>query len=233
MMKKTLYFVCSSVLFLSTACGKEASSAKSGSEIPEDKENLDSPADQANLTVVVDSASGLPACAAGNNNQLVYVKDTLEFKVCSSGAWAAISIKGEKGDAGGAGAKGDSGAKGDKGDSGVGMTITRVVSCPSSNDLGTDDIRSGGGADITKFADGSFFITCSSYMIDSSYADSHASSTFWPATSNGVVNGQIGCYPYFVAVKFNIAAGTAQYYAQDDVTKTETVTCEEVYPGAG
>jgi hypothetical protein len=230
MMKKTLYFVCSSVLFLSTACGKEASSAKSGSETPEDKENLDVPADQANLTVVVDSASGLPACAAGNNNQLVYVKDTAEFKVCSGGVWAAISIKGEKGDAGGAGAKGD---KGDKGDGGIGMTITQVIHCPGSGDLGTSDARRGGGAEITKFTDGSFYMTCSSLMASSSFDDTSAASTFWPATSQGVMDGEISCYPYFVTAKFKLALNTVIYNAQDDVTQTETVTCSEVYPGAG
>jgi hypothetical protein len=63
----------------------------------------------------LDSAADLPACDAGAQGWLVYLKDPGEFQACEDGAWTVVDIQGPAGAAGAVGAAGPSGAKGSDG----------------------------------------------------------------------------------------------------------------------
>ncbi len=57
---------------------------------------------------VADEAS-LPACDATQENALVYVDSTKNFRVCSAGAWTVVDLTGKAGDKGETGATGAAG----------------------------------------------------------------------------------------------------------------------------
>lgn len=61
----------------------------------------------------------LPDCDNKEEGKLYYVADGNTFKVCVSGAWTAISLKGDKGDTGDTGPQGTTGATGPTGATGA------------------------------------------------------------------------------------------------------------------
>jgi hypothetical protein len=87
------------------------------------------------MTLILD-AGALPPCESGNNNQLVYVKDTAKFMACGAGTWSIVNIKGESGAtgaAGAAGATGSVGATGEKGEAGDnGLSISNIYNLKMS-----------------------------------------------------------------------------------------------------
>ena len=56
--------------------------------------------------------SGLPACDNNNAGKLALITANNSFKICQSGSWATVNLKGEKGDKGDTGDTGSQGAQG-------------------------------------------------------------------------------------------------------------------------
>jgi len=107
-------------------------------------------------SLLVATQASLPACDAARQGALAYAKAEAKFFACEGAAWAAVEIKGEKGDPG---AKGDQGATGT-----AGFTVARYQSMdPGGVDFCTQytSIESCyfNGGQILRFVDGSLLIT--------------------------------------------------------------------------
>lgn len=88
----------------------------------------------------VAAVSDLPTCKSEIEGSLAYLTSEKKFRVCASGAWTDVEVKGEAGKDGAQGPKGDAGAQGPKGDTGSagqdGTTkITATIRC--SGDFST------------------------------------------------------------------------------------------------
>jgi hypothetical protein len=84
------------VSLIVTSCGKPSGSAAAPAAAVAPTTQAAAPS----YTMVVATEAELPACAAANAKQLVYVTESTTFKSCEQGAWTAISIKGKDGAAG-------------------------------------------------------------------------------------------------------------------------------------
>lgn len=91
----SVFLVLSSTAFFALmGCG--AASNKANPVAPGG--GTDSPGAQIpSYTMAVANDDQLPACAAANDKQLVYVKSTGVFKSCEAGNWLSIDIKGKDG----------------------------------------------------------------------------------------------------------------------------------------
>jgi hypothetical protein len=213
------------VLALTAGCGTASDKSDSGKSETETQAPAATPA---SYTMLLDSAANLPACAATNEGQLVYLKTEAQFQACSAGAWAVVEIKGEKGDAGEAGV---AGAAGEQGEAGAGMTLAAQYSCDGSSDLNADGAESTSGSDVSvvRFSSGDYFISCEDRFFSTTYtyADSTASSNFFAAASNGVQDGAIGCVAFYMTATFDIEAETVLWKINGESTG-ETVSCTKV-----
>ena len=103
-------------------------------------------------TMALDSGALLPACDSVNESQLVYLLDAKQFKVCKSGTWVTIDIKGE------AGAKGSDGKNGIDGSDGLRIeSIWAFMDSvyTESDSLAEDVFTVIGDIRLIKFTDGS------------------------------------------------------------------------------
>lgn len=173
-----------------------------------------------------------PACDVDHEGQLIYVEDVAKFKHCKSGVWVEIDIKGEKGDTGAAGTDGAKGDKGDKGDTGIKIASQYV--CGASIDLDSGaDTRKGLAAKITKFTDGSFFMTCLSEEVyaSTSHISLHEASFLYTSDSIAVeIDKILMCVPYYVTAYYNIDLNQVAYVNQADTSSTAVVSCTQAYP---
>jgi hypothetical protein len=150
---------------IALSCGSDK-----GSDVSADTQNGKSSEQQDNdeqtqnslMTLVVATTAAEPACVATNENQLIYVRDVGKFKVCASGVWSEVDIKGPKGDIG---------EKGDAGTAGVdGLRILSNKLLPFHQDNICTEYSAiescyYTGGQVVKLSDGSMIVT-SSYAYD-------------------------------------------------------------------
>jgi hypothetical protein len=118
--------------------------------------------------MLVDDASALPECVKEAEGWLVYVTADSQFLTCAGGEWAAVEIKGEKGDDGAPGLAGAKGEKGVAGTDGV---------------AGADGAAGANGADGAAGADGT-----DNRITSSIYCTGQLGSTAFYATYNAVLH---------------------------------------------
>lgn len=174
------------------------------------------------LTFTLDSptqiTADLPASLTAGNYEVVITTD-------AGSAIAAVTIlRGETGPTGATGPQGP-----------AGITIDAQFSCTgSSSDLDPGgDIRRGQQTNVTRFTDGSYFISCMTSILDLTLAignsDTSSYSAWYPPVYASTY-GVISCIPFYVTAEYSIASNTVTYVNQADAAQTATQSCLQTYP---
>lgn len=89
------------------------------------------PDESATWSLAVNSASDLPACSAGTEGRLAFIKTTNKFMACNQGSWGAIDLKNVVG----SGTNGTNGANGTNGVDGSNgkNSLVKVVAEPNGS----------------------------------------------------------------------------------------------------
>jgi hypothetical protein len=121
------------LIFLLNSCGSKSDSNGAESIAQVEATEITPPSsspEHFTYSMMIDSEADLPSCDDSRKRQLVYIKETSQFKACSNSKWEVVSIKGEKGDKGDtgvAGPQGSTGAQGVAGTNGTNGTNGTVV----------------------------------------------------------------------------------------------------------
>lgn len=108
-------------------------------------------------TLALQTVDELPACADGNKGQLVYIIGLQEFRVCGSGAWGVIDVKGKDGTDGVKGVDGKDGTNG--------LSVTSIWTYLDDSFIASENISESvdpiyiGDIRLVEFSDGTQFVT--------------------------------------------------------------------------
>jgi major membrane immunogen (membrane-anchored lipoprotein) len=161
---------------------------------------------------LVEEESDLPECGDDSEGMLVYVKAAASFSACSAGAWSAIDIKGKDGK--------------------DGIAPAEQYTCGTSRDLDAtaNNTLKGVFANVTKFTDGSVFLSCMGMLNNDSqnFLDTVSDSIFFAADGDAVKSGKVTCEATYVVGTYDIDANKITYADSSDTTEKDVVECDKL-----
>lgn len=187
----------------SPLAGKNKGDDKAVAAVPSPAPTTAPVAPKPTSTYIAD-AGALPTCDAAAEGWLVYIKADEKFQACLSGAWTDVEV-------------------------GKPTTPDLQFSCPTTTDLDDDPNTQTLGlmAEITKFSDGDFAITCMDRRVNTefTFVDTTTDQEFFRSTSNAVTKGLIPCVSFYAKVTYNVATNMASWEGVNGAALSATVTC--------